>query len=102
MSRVGALSIGTLLVIAGPIAGLVPGPGGVVILLGGLGVLASELLAIARVLDWSEPRARKLGRLVRGSWQRARTATRVALYIGCAAAVAVCVLAVRAHAASRA
>lgn len=66
-ARAFLLALGVLLVIASPLAGLVPGPGGILILLLGLALLASELLFVARWLDWCEPRVRK-------TWKRIRRA----------------------------
>ena len=66
-SRALLLGLGALLVLASPLAGLVPGPGGILVFLFGAALLASELLVVARWLDWCEPRARK-------TWKRIRRA----------------------------
>lgn len=59
---------GLLLVIASLFLGPAPGFGfGTAFI--GLALLASELLFMARLLDWSEVRLRKLGRALRDIWK---------------------------------
>jgi len=98
--RVLLLALGLLLIIAGPIAGLIPGPGGILVFLVGLALLAAEVLMVARWLDWCEPRVRKAWMHIKHSWTRAAMATRVALSIVGATLVALLALAVHAYTSS--
>lgn len=64
------LAAGGVLLALGPIAGLVPGPGGIVIFLLGALLLARELRAAAQALDWCELKVRKGWRSVQQAWRR--------------------------------
>jgi hypothetical protein len=83
-----AVVAGGLLVVAGAVAGLVPGPGGIVLGALGLGLIASEVGPAARALDWSELRLRSIGRKLGRLWMGTHPATRVALCLLGVAAVA--------------
>jgi uncharacterized protein (TIGR02611 family) len=90
------LGIGIVLVIVGPIAGMVPGPGGIMVFLGGLGVLASEVTFVARWLDWCEPKVRRSWSRVRQAWRRAKKPARVGACLAAAAVLGMCAFAVHA------
>jgi uncharacterized protein (TIGR02611 family) len=77
--RVLTLVAGVVLTIAGPIAGLVPGPGGIVLFLLGVALLASEVRPAARLLDWCEPRVRAGARRVKRAWTRSAAVTKVSV-----------------------
>lgn len=79
IARVLRLVLGTLFVVAGPVAGLVPGPGGILIFLLGMALLASELRIVARSLDWCEPRIRRGWSHVRDVWRRVTSRARRAV-----------------------
>jgi hypothetical protein len=98
--RVLLLALGVILVVAGPVAGLVPGPGGILVFLFGLALLAAELLVVARWLDWCEPRVRKAWMRIKHAWTRAALATRIAISIAGATLVAMLAFAVHAFASS--
>ena len=70
VSRVIRLVVGGLLVVAGPIAGLVPGPGGILVFVFGMALLASELRVVARWMDWCEPKLHRAWTRVRHVWRR--------------------------------
>jgi hypothetical protein len=76
-TRVAWLVLAGVLIALGPLAGLIPGPGGIFVLLLGLALLARELRAVARALDWSEPRLRRAWQRVRHGWKRSTTIARV-------------------------
>lgn len=92
-----ALALGVLLVLAGPVAGLVPGPGGILVFLFGLALLASEVLAVARWLDWCEPKIRSAWTRIKQAWIRAAMTTRIALCLGAATLVALVAFGVHAY-----
>jgi hypothetical protein len=61
--------VGGLLLALGSLAfGVLPGPGMLTFFVG-VGMIAGEFRPVARLLDWSEVRARKLGRWVGGFWR---------------------------------
>jgi hypothetical protein len=59
---------GIAIIIVGVLVAPIPGPGGVIALLG-LALIGSEFLPIARVLDWGELRLRDLVRWGRMLWR---------------------------------
>ncbi len=60
--------IGGLVIAVGSLLfGVLPGPG-ILTFLVGLGMVAGEFRPVARLLDWAEVQARKLGRWVRDTW----------------------------------
>ena len=61
--------VGGLILAFGSLAfGVLPGPGILTFFLG-VGMIAGEFRPVARLLDWSEVRARELGRWVGGIWR---------------------------------
>src|SRR5687767_8270473 len=69
-SQVLWITLAGVLVAAGPVIGLIPGPGGIVVSLAGLALLARELRPVARFLDRSEPALRKAWERARRAWKR--------------------------------
>ncbi len=65
---------------------VVPGPGALTFFLG-LGMIASEFAPVARLLDWAELKARKLGRRLVDTW-RSSAAGKLLLVLGSLIAVA--------------
>ena len=60
--------VGGLVVALGSLAfGVLPGPGTLTFFVG-LAMISGEFYPVARLLDWAEVRARKLGRWVGGVW----------------------------------
>lgn len=61
------LTLGILIVAISAVGGLLPGPGwGTAII--GFALIAGEVLAAARLLDWSEIRVRRVWQFVRDIW----------------------------------
>ena len=61
--------VGGLVVAIGSLAfGVLPGPGTLTFFVG-LAMISGEFLPVARLLDWAEVRARKLGRWVGSVWR---------------------------------
>ena len=63
------LVLGIASLVVGLILCVIPGPGLPFIFLGG-GLLASESLAVARVMDWLELRVRAVARWGMGNWKK--------------------------------
>jgi uncharacterized protein (TIGR02611 family) len=99
-ARVLLLALGFLLVIAGLLAGLLPGPGGILVFVPGLALLASELRFVARWLDWCEPKVRNAWKHIKQAWTRAAIAARVAVCIVGVTLVALVAFAVHAYTSS--
>ena len=59
---------GLTVAIASLAFGVLPGPGTLTFFVG-LGMVSGEFYPVARLLDWAEVRARKLGRWVGGIWR---------------------------------
>jgi hypothetical protein len=55
----------------------------------GVGMIAGEFRLVARLLDWSEVRARELGRWVGGMWRGSAAGKALVVFLGaiCLAAV---------------
>jgi len=70
VSRVLSVSVGLLIVAIGIVGLPAPGPGFLVIALGGA-LLARESRAIARALDWGEVRLRRVLHWARSAWKHA-------------------------------
>jgi hypothetical protein len=87
-SRVFLIGLGIVLVLLGPVAGLVPGPGGIVVFGAGAALLASESMLVARFLDWCEPRLRRMWSRVRKIWSRTPVIGRIGVCVGVAAVFA--------------
>ena len=67
LSRIFNIFLGSVLVIMSTLFGWAPGPGLVTLLIG-LALIAGELFPVARFLDWSEVKLRKLARLAGKIW----------------------------------
>jgi hypothetical protein len=70
-SRIFNVVVGSILVIFSAFFGWAPGPGLLTFVLG-LALIGGEFLTIARFLDWSEVRLRKLAHLVGVVWRSSR------------------------------
>jgi uncharacterized protein (TIGR02611 family) len=75
------LVAGVVLVALGPVAGVIPGPGGVVVFFVGLALLARELRPVARLLDWCEPKLRASWKRGKAGWRRASTVQQLGLVL---------------------
>jgi uncharacterized protein (TIGR02611 family) len=71
---------GTLVILAGVFMLAVPGPGMLVAVVG-LSMLGSEFLTLARFLDWSEVKLRKMFSWARRWWKGAGWAMRTSLIL---------------------
>ena len=69
---------GIIVIMVGLILIPAPGPGWAVTILG-FGLLAREIGAVARGLDWTEVQLRRFGRTVRDWWRQASIAGRVGI-----------------------
>ncbi len=67
LSRIFNIFLGSVLVIMSTLFGWAPGLGLVTLLIG-LALIAGELFPVARFLDWSEVKLRKLARLAGKIW----------------------------------
>jgi hypothetical protein len=67
LSRIFNIFLGSVLVIMSTLFGWAPGLGLLTLLIG-LALIAGELFPVARFLDWSEVRLRKLARLAWKVW----------------------------------
>ena len=76
-------ALGVVLILVGPVVGLVPGPGGILVFGLGLALLATEVRPAAKSLDWLEPRLRSGGRRAQRFWSRLPAAGKVALSTLC-------------------
>ena len=68
LSRIINVVVGSILVIFSAFFGWAPGPGTITFVIG-LAMIGGEFLTIARFLDWSEVKLRKLARLVGVVWR---------------------------------
>jgi hypothetical protein len=68
LSMIFNIVVGSILVIFSAFFGWAPGPGLLTFLIG-LALIGGEFLTIARFLDWSEVRLRKLAHLVGVVWR---------------------------------
>jgi hypothetical protein len=59
---------GFIVAVGSVVLGVLPGPQTLTFLVG-VGMIASELRPVARLLDWAEVRAREFGRWVGGIWR---------------------------------
>jgi uncharacterized protein (TIGR02611 family) len=78
MRKVLFIGMGALIVAAGIFFLPAPGPGFLIIFLGG-GLMAQESQRAAKVLDWTELRVRRIADWALGVWKRASFPTRAAL-----------------------
>ncbi len=65
------------LIVAGPVVGLIPGPGGLVVLVFGVALLAAEFRPAAQLLDWLESKLRVIWTKVKQLGLRRRAADRL-------------------------
>jgi uncharacterized protein (TIGR02611 family) len=72
------LGVGALIVAAGIFFLPAPGPGFLIIFLGG-GLIAQESLPAAKLLDWCEVRVRAVAEWALGIWKRASMPARAAI-----------------------
>lgn len=79
--RVVIVGLGVLFFLAGVVMLITPGPGWLILFLG-LGLIATEFHAIARLLDWAEPRLRRILRWAKTTWNRCSTPAKVAIGAG--------------------
>lgn len=87
--RIFNIVAGSVLVVFSTFFGWVPGPGLLTFFLG-LAMIAGELLPVARFLDWTEVRLRKLARFVADVWRGSLLGKVSVLTVAalCAAAIA--------------
>src|SRR5215203_4568541 len=81
--------VGGLILAVGSLAfGVLPGPGMLTFFLG-VGMIAGEFRPVARLLDWSEVRAREFGRWVGGIWRSSAAGKVLIVFVGaiCSAVV---------------
>jgi Putative transmembrane protein (PGPGW) len=81
--------VGGLILAVGSLAfGVLPGPGMLTFFVG-VGMIAGEFRPVARLLDWSEVRAREFGRWVGGIWRSSLAGKVLVVFLGaiCLAAV---------------
>ena len=78
MRKVLFIGIGALIVAAGIFFLPAPGPGFLIIFLGG-GLMAQESLRAAKVLDWMELRVRRIADWALAVWKRASVPARAAI-----------------------
>ena len=79
--RLAKITLGMGLIVAGAIMLVIPGPGILVIGLGGA-LIAQEFRWAAAVMDWAEVRLRKVGRFAERFWKNASFALRTAVVLG--------------------
>ena len=74
--------VGGFIVAVGSLAlGVLPGPQTLTFLVG-VGMIAGEFRPVARLLDWSEVRARELGRWVGGIWRSSVAGKVLVVFVG--------------------
>jgi hypothetical protein len=74
--------VGGLILALGSLAfGVLPGPGMLTFFVG-VGMIAGEFRRVARLLDWSEVRARELGRWVGGIWRSSAAGKVLVVFVG--------------------
>jgi hypothetical protein len=80
LSRIFNIFLGSVLVIMSTLFGWAPGLGLVTLLIG-LALIAGELFPVARFLDWSEVRLRRLARLAGKVWAGATSVGRTLIVL---------------------
>ena len=85
--RILNIVVGSVLVIVSAFFGWAPGPGIVTFLIG-LGLIAGELLFVARFLDWAEVKMRKLAHPVIDVWKRSSPVVKALIVLAILASVA--------------
>ena len=88
MSRVFNIVVGSALAIVSAFFGWAPGPGLLTLVIG-LAMVGGEFLTVARFLDWSEVRIRKLTWLAGKVWAGATPVGRTIIVVLMLASVAV-------------
>jgi hypothetical protein len=78
-SRVAVLLSGLLMVLVGPLVGVIPGPGGIAVFGLGLALLATEFRPVARLLDRLEMKARRGWTRTARNWRTLPAISKVAL-----------------------
>ena len=78
MSKVFFIGAGVLTLAAGVFFLAAPGPGGLVLFIGGA-LIAQESRRAARILDWIEVRVRRVARWALGIWRGASTPVRAGI-----------------------
>ena len=74
--------VGGLILALGSLAfGVLPGPGMLTFFVG-VGMIAGEFRPVARLLDWSELRAREFGRWVGGIWRASAAGKVLVVFVG--------------------
>src|ERR687897_3381855 len=74
--------VGGLILALGSLAfGVLPGPGMLTFFLG-VGMIAGEFRPVARLLDWSEVRAREFARWVGGIWRSSAAGKVLVVFVG--------------------
>ena len=86
--RIANIVVGLAIAIVSLFFGWAPGPGTITFFIG-MGLVAGELLPVARLLDWAEVRLRRFGRFVGKVW-RSSLLGKVAV-VGVAALIAAAV-----------
>ena len=80
------IGLGLLLLVAGGILCVIPGPG-IPVLAAGAVMVGGEIRPVARFLDWLELQLRKFVRMVRRDWRAASVPLRGLMLLGVLAAV---------------
>ena len=78
--RIVLIVVGLIALVVGMVLVVIPGPGLPFLFLAG-GLLATESRIVARFMDWSEVRGRRLGGWGKRHWHRFPTAARAALVV---------------------
>lgn len=79
LSRILLVGLAALLILSGPVVGLIPGPGGLFVFVGGLLLLTSQVYWAAALADWFEPLGRRFCEGVKRIWVSAPLPTRIAM-----------------------
>jgi hypothetical protein len=87
LSRIINVVVGSILVIFSAFFGWAPGPGTLTFVIG-LAMIGGEFLTIARFLDWSEVRLRKLAHLVGVVWRSSTIGKALIILVALALVVA--------------
>jgi uncharacterized protein (TIGR02611 family) len=77
LERILVLGAGFILLVGGLAIGVLPGPGGFVSIFGAA-LLATEFPPLARLLDWTEVRARQAADALQIFWRRSSLTLRIA------------------------
>ena len=80
-SRLAKLTLGIALMIGGPIVGMVPGPGGIIVFGAGLLLFGSEFRPIAKTLDWFEPKLHTAWTWLKRRWRKLPLAGKIVVVV---------------------